>query len=90
MFAFIVSLQLLARCEEVGINLVGQHCSLPVLLHFGDRRPLVACMDGETGRNESQRTDCWERKKGKADGVTQMIDGRMLRRNTLSNRHGKK
>lgn len=54
MFAFTVSLQLLVQCEEDGINLVGRHCSLPVQLHFGDRRPLVACMDGETGKNQSQ------------------------------------
>lgn len=52
MFAFIVLV--LALCEEVGIDLLGRHCSLPVQLHFGDRRPLVACVDGETGKNESQ------------------------------------
>lgn len=52
MFAFIVLV--LAQCEEVGIDLLGRHWSLPVQLHFGDRRPLVACLDGETGKNESQ------------------------------------
>lgn len=43
---------------------------------------------GREGEIAVRWTANWVRKKGKGDGVTQMIDGRMLRQNKVSDRHG--
>lgn len=43
---------------------------------------------GREGEIAVRWTADWVRKKGKGDGVTQMIDGRMLRQNKVSDRHG--